>query len=898
MISQRLEVVSVLLVWLGLTTSGLSQSHVQTFHGTRPVVINRLPPLARLAPETNLSLELGLALRDTTALTHLLRDLYDPASPRFHRYLTSAQFAERFGPSEEDYQAVIRFATSHGLLVTATQANRTLLYVAGSVANIETAFHVRMEVYQHPAEARAFFAPDTEPSVDLTVPILAINGLDNYLLPRPMNLKRTVANTNQTAYLGGSGPFGNFFGNDFRAAYAPGVALNGAGQSVGLFEMDGYYASDIAQYESLAALPNVTLTNVLLDGFNGAPGVNNDEVTLDIDMAICMAPGLSKVIIYEGATADHILNQMALDNLASQLSCSWAFNKQTDPIREQIYEQFAAQGQTMFQAAGDLGAYAGSVAPPSDDPNITVVGGTTLRTSGPAGAWSAETTWSGSGGGASTTFPLPVWQEGLSSSANQGSLSFRNIPDVAAHADLTIWILAFNGEQGATGGTSASAPLWAGFTALANQQAAAAGKPPLGFLNPALYALGRSAGYAVAFHDIATGNNTNSSSPTDFFAVPGYDLCTGWGTPAGSNLINALLSPPDSLQVFPAAGWTAGGPSGGPLSPATQGAALTNIGLSPLNWTAATAASWLSASPTSGTLASTAGAVVTLSLNSAANDLPPGSYPATLWFTNLNDGFVENRPFILSVSVTSAVPTIITQPISQTVLPGATAIFTVAAVGGAPLSYQWQENAANLSDSGTISGSASATLTVANVSSASAGTYSVIVSNSLKAVSSSGAALTVPSITAPGVTFSTLYSFTGAGDGASPNGLMQETNGNFYGTTLTGGLNASGTIYQMTQAGVLSTLFWFDDAGDGGFNPASQLVQGADGYLYGTTEEGGADGWGIIFKTTTNGDLNTVATFMSDNGATPNQAMTAGTDGNFYGTTSGGGANGDGEVSG
>ncbi|MGP8235918.1 MAG: choice-of-anchor tandem repeat GloVer-containing protein [Limisphaerales bacterium] len=896
MISQRLEVVSVLLVWLGLATAGLSQSNVQTFHGLRPAVTGRLKPLARLAPETNLTLEVGLPLRNTTPLTHLLRDLYDPASPRFHQYLTPAQFAERFGPSEEDYQAVIRFATSHGLLVTATQANRTLLHVAGSVANIETAFHVRMEVYQHPREARRFFAPATEPSIDLAVPILAINGLDDFLLPRPMNLKRAVASTNRTAYLGGSGPLGNFFGNDFRAAYAPGVALNGAGQSVGLFEMDGYYASDIAQYESLANLPNVTLTNVLLDGFSGAPGAYDAEVTLDIDMAICMAPGLSKVIVYEGTTIDHILNQMALDNLASQLSCSWAFDKQTDPIREQIYEQFAAQGQTMFQAAGDLGAYAGPVEPPSDDPNITVVGGTTLRTSGPAGSWSAETAWSASGGGASTTFPLPAWQEGLSTSANQGSLSFRNIPDVAAHADPTIWIVAFNGEQGATGGTSASAPLWAGFAALANQQAAAAGKPPLGFLNPALYAIGRSAGYAAAFHDIAAGNNTNSSSPANFFAVPGYDLCTGWGTPAGSNLINALVSPPDPLQVFPAVDLTAGGPLGGPLSPAAQDMALTNIGLSPLNWAASNAASWLNVSPTSGTLAGGAGTVVTLSLNSAAGTLPPGSYEATLGFTHLNDGFVENRHLLLSVSVTSSIPAIITQPVSQTVLPGATAIFTVAAVGDAPLSYQWQEDSANLSDSGNISGSATATLTVSNVSSASAGTYSVIVSNSLKAISSSGAVLTVPSVTAPGVTFSTLYSFTGAADGGRPNGLMQETNGNLYGTTLIGGLNASGTVFQMTPAGVLRTLFRFDNVGNDGFHPSSALVQGADGHLYGTTEHGGAYGEGIIFKITTNGTLSTVATFTNGDGAVPDQAMTVGTDGNFYGTTSEGGANGDGEV--
>ena len=90
------------------------------------------------------------------------------------------------------------------------------------------------------------------------------------------------------------------------------------------------------------------------------------------------------------------------------------------------------------------------------------------------------------------------------------------------------------------GGTSCAAPLWAGFTALVNQQAAAAGQATVGFLNPALYAIGKGASYTSNFHDITTGNNFSSSSPSKFSAVAGYDLCTGWGTPNGTNLINAF----------------------------------------------------------------------------------------------------------------------------------------------------------------------------------------------------------------------------------------------------------------------------------------------------------------------------------------------------------------------
>lgn len=598
-----------------------------------------------------------MPLRNQEALTNLLRQLYDPANPNFRHYLSPEQFTERFGPTERDYQAVTAFAQSNGLIVTARHRNRMLLDVQGAVADIEKAFHVNLLVYPHPTERRVFYAPDGEPSLDLAVPVIRIAGLDNYALPHPANLRMTPGPQGGGGTPnGGSGPGGNYLGNDFRAAYAPGVALTGAGQALGLVEFDGYYTNDIAAYETLASLPNVTVTNILLDSFDGTPGPANDEVALDIELAISMSPGLSQVIVYEAGpqgSVDDILDQMASDNLAKQLSSSWLWNGGNDPIANQIFREFAAQGQSFFNASGDYDAYSGAIPFPADNPFITVVGGTSLSTA-QDGSWSSETVWNmndgeGSSGGVSPAYLIPEWQQDISMTNNQGSTTHRNLPDVALAAS-GIWVVSNNGQGSSFAGTSCAAPLWAAFTALVNQQAAAYGQPSAGFLNPAIYALGQQTNYAACFHDITRGNNTNSLSPTQFFAAAGYDLCTGWGTPAGQALIDAL-QPPDYLVISPQAGFSAYGLPGGPFNPTSQTFTLTNHGPAALSWSVGSTSIWLSVAPIGGTLAASgAAAQVQVSLGATAYNLPAGVYNAGIFFTNLSTGVVRGRQFGLQVA--------------------------------------------------------------------------------------------------------------------------------------------------------------------------------------------------------------------------------------------------------
>jgi hypothetical protein len=337
----------------------------------------------------------------------------------------------------------------------------------------------------------------------------------------------------------------------------------------------------------------------------------------------------------------------------------------------------------------------------------------------------------------------------------------RNLPDVALTAD-NVWLIYDDGAVGSFGGTSCATPLWAALIALVNQQALANGKPVQGFINPAIYALGESTNYAALFHDITTGNNTSPSSPTNFYAVPGYDLCTGWGTPNGTNLINAL-APLDALQISPATGFTVSGGVGGPFAVTSEIFFLTNASATALNWSVGNSAAWLSAWPLAGTLAPGAPPVaVTVSLNAAASNQVAGAYGASIRFTNLNDGFAQSRLFGLNVITP---PIITVSPTNQSVLGGATARFTVQAIGGLPLSFQWQQNGTNLSDGGNISGSATRALTVADASVSNAGSYCVVVSNAANTVTSAPPALLSIISSGPVITLQPVSQF--ALDGAT-----------------------------------------------------------------------------------------------------------------------------------
>jgi len=552
-----------LLTMVAILSGGTIASQAQTqpllTRHVRQVTLNGQAPLVgHLPPTQSMRLVLVLPPRNQAELDDLLKELYDPQSASYRKFLTVEEFTARFGPSQEDYDAVIRFAEANGFAVIGTSPNRMNLDISGSVANVEAAFHLTMGIYQHPTENRTFFAPDREPTPP--VQLWHVSGLDNYSTPRPGVVRRDASvGTEELNAPTGSGPDNSFLGSDMRAAYYGGSTLTGKGQSVGLFELRGTDLADLAAYyanvgqaDLVTISDHVTLLSVDTQSTSCRfiNGCDDTQQTVDLTQALGMAPDVSKLVMYigtgglTGQTVDDagIFNAMATAKpLNAQLSNSWHWEPPDPTVDDPYFKEFAAQGQNFFQAAGDNGRWSpSSEAWPEDSPYVTLVGGTVLKTTRAGGAWSSETAWSDGGGGISPDlYPIPSWQVATAEGCVDCSKTYRNGPDISANAAPSYYVCADQKPCTANlyDGTGFSTPLWAALMALVNEESRSDGATStLGFINPPLYTIGLGSNKGV-FHDIIKGSN-------GFSATKGYDLATGWGSPNGSNLINALGGKP------------------------------------------------------------------------------------------------------------------------------------------------------------------------------------------------------------------------------------------------------------------------------------------------------------------------------------------------------------------
>ena len=565
------------------TIPGQAQSQqLLTRHVRDEVANGRAQFVGQLPATQSLLFDIVLPLRDRTGLQNFLQEVQDPTSPSYHQFLTPQEFTARFGPTQENWDALVAFAKASGFEIINGTLEERDLRLSGTVANIEKAFHVTIGTYKDLTEDRTFFAVDREPTVDLPFQLWHITGLDNDSRPHPLYVKKSdyakahgidpeKVVSNATT---GSGPSASFLGSDMRAAYYEGTALTGSGQNLALFEFLGTDLADLnTYYSNVGQTKPYTPTLISTGGYSTSctesSGCDDTEQTLDMTQAMGMAPGSTMLYMYVCGNASTISDTACISAMVStasaplskQISCSWGWTPADPSTLDPYFEQMASQGQNFFAASGDSSAWSASnEAWPADDANIVSVGGTDLTTSSAAGPWASETAWADSGGGVSPdSIAIPTWQTPVDGCSGC-SKTLRNGPDVSANANFTFYVCADQTTCTANeyGGTSFAAPMWAGYLALANQQAASNGES-IGFINPIIYPAAEGSGYGTDFHDITSGSCGKYSAAT------GFDLCTGWGSPNTTGIINLLAgsaTPSFTLSASPSSVTIAQGGSG------------------------------------------------------------------------------------------------------------------------------------------------------------------------------------------------------------------------------------------------------------------------------------------------------------------------------------------------
>lgn len=545
--------------------------NVHRLYGHVPADVKQSTRMQAMEKDKVLKLSIVLPLNNENRLNEKLISITNPQSPEYQNFLSQAEFIDQYSPTIEQVNKTNDYLEKNGMNIESVAPNRLIIRASGSVDDIEKIFHTTIYYYSD-SSGKTFYAPAYELQVNKDLNILSVQGLENRIKAHPNYKILKQVNTSESL-ASSAGPSEGLTPASIKKAYSLTSNLNGSGQTLALFELDGYTGTDVTAYEDAFNLPHVPLQNILIDGASGIPssGGGPAEVELDIELMTAMAPGASQILVYEGPNSGTGLvdtyNRIATDNLAKSISTSWALTESSGAgsiiqAESAFFKQMVAQGQALYAAAGDAGAYSNgqtlSVEDPSSQQFVVAVGGTKLFTN-TDGSYKSETTWAsgsgpggeGGGGGISTIWSIPSWQQGVISTASLGSTTMRNIPDISLDADPSSgYAVLYKGGWTVFGGTSCAAPLWAAFTALVNQSRVSNGLSTLGFPNPTIYALGQSVNYPSTFHDIADGS-TNLHYP----AVQGYDLATGWGTFIADPLIASLaggVNPPPPPVCTPA----------------------------------------------------------------------------------------------------------------------------------------------------------------------------------------------------------------------------------------------------------------------------------------------------------------------------------------------------------
>jgi subtilase family serine protease len=545
-----------------VSVAGLSPAH------TNDVVVNKV---------ITTSFDVALTQQHQSKLASFISSLSNTASLSYHHYLTPAQYAQRFGATPTTVSAVSAYFSTFGLRVGTLSTGRNILRVAGTTTQIAHAFDAPVDTVRlSTGVLDAHFTSNASLPHALARDITAVAGLST-VTPESTNtsVDKSVATAGTCASAGSSsGTTPNSVGGYTVQQQAELYGLNtewtagdtGVGQTIGVYELATYDASDLATYDTCYGL-SPTISSISVDG--GPTQSDNadnapDEATLDVEETAALAPGAA-IEVYQGtqngAGPTDIYSEIASQDTATIVTTSWGIcEADTDgsaQVEQPIFEEMAAQGQTLVAAAGDEGSSdcegvqggstsALAVDDPASQPYVTGVGGLTVNDISPLSesVWNDDCTSAdcgAGGGGVSTLWSRPSWQVASGITASD---TMRLVPDLSVMADPATGFIQYytgagsgfcqhscSGGWGAIGGTSIGAPLVSSLIAVAAQ---ACGVSRLGFVNPSLYAMS-STGYV----DVTSGNN-DLFNVGEYSAAPGYDEATGLGSPDGAKFFEGL----------------------------------------------------------------------------------------------------------------------------------------------------------------------------------------------------------------------------------------------------------------------------------------------------------------------------------------------------------------------
>jgi hypothetical protein len=513
-----------------------------------------------------------------SALDHLLEEQQNPASPNYHKWLTPEEFGNRFGIDQGHLDEILGWLWSNAFTVESTARSRSWVVFSGTVRQVESAFHT--EIHRYDVDEKIHFAPAVPPGVPAEFASLVgtIRGLDDFYLEPPRHFRPMYTAADGTHLLA-PGDAAAIYHFD----YLQTTGTRGHGQNIVVVGQSAVELADIRKFRSTFLLSDNMPTTILVGddpGYDPTGGML--EADIDIEWAGVAAPDAQITYVYAIDVLDAA--QAAIDrNLAPILSfsygsCEASVSADGAAALRDLAQQANAQGITWIASSGDAGAAAcdqGSypashglaVSLPASLPEVTGVGGTQFDEGGndidywepndglgfpdhhtavvyiPEIAWNSTSVKNGlqaSGGGASTLFPKPAWQNGPGVPANDA----RNVPDLSFSASVQHdpYLIISGGSTYAGGGTSVSAPLFAGILALVNEAVvkSSGGSPGLGNVNPSLYEMAQPPAFGASpFHDITSGNNIVpcvSGTPDcrdgsiGFTAGNGYDQVTGLGS--------------------------------------------------------------------------------------------------------------------------------------------------------------------------------------------------------------------------------------------------------------------------------------------------------------------------------------------------------------------------------